>query len=140
MVKPRYLLDTNILIALIKGEAAAETILQHADILDQSDLCISAITLYELEIGALKHGQRAVLDEVLAEMEIPILDFDAAAAKEAAQIRYEVELRGRVWPRSGVADLLIAAQARTRGLVLVTNNAADFQAVEKLMIEDWAQP
>lgn len=136
---PRYLLDTNILISLIKGEAAAEAIIRHADRFDEADLCISAITLYELEVGALKHGQRAALDAILASMAMPVLDFDAAAAKEAAQIRYEVEQSGMVWPRSGVADLLIAAQARSKALILVTNNETDFQAVQRLVVENWAK-
>lgn len=39
----------------------------------------------------------------------------------------------------GPMDLLIAGQARSEGLILVTNNTREFERVEGLRVEDWAQ-
>jgi tRNA(fMet)-specific endonuclease VapC len=36
--------------------------------------------------------------------------------------------------------VLIAGQARARGLTLVTNNLAEFQRVDGLRIEEWTRP
>lgn len=137
---PKYMLDTNILISLIKVESTFENIIAHADHCEENELCISSITLYELEVGALKHGQAARLNEILSTMVMAVLDFDGLAAKEAARVRFEVSQLGKDWPRNGMADLLIAAHARSRGLVLVTNNEADFKAVERLAVENWTRP
>lgn len=137
---PKVMLDTNILISLIKGEDTQQTILDHAAGYDASDISISSITLYELEVGAIKRGQRDALDAILSSMEMQILPFDADAARVAAQIRCEVSANGNDWPRSGVADLLIAAHARSTGLTLVTNNEADFERVSDLNVENWTHP
>lgn len=137
---PRVMLDTNILISLIKCEDSKEVIWDHAADCEESDMSISSITLYELEIGAIKHGQREALDAILTTMEMEILPFDADAAKVAAQIRHEVSLQGNDWPKNGLADLLIAAHARSAGLTLVTNNEADFKNVSNLKVENWTQP
>ena len=40
----------------------------------------------------------------------------------------------------GSYDLLIAGHARSRGLVVVTGNLAEFQRVEGLRCEDWELP
>jgi tRNA(fMet)-specific endonuclease VapC len=34
---------------------------------------------------------------------------------------------------------LIAAQAKSRGLVLVTNNVREFERVSSLMLENWVE-
>ena len=36
-------------------------------------------------------------------------------------------------------DLLLAAQAKSRGLILVTNNEREFRRVEGLRVENWAK-
>ena len=37
-------------------------------------------------------------------------------------------------------DVLVAGQAKARGLILVTNNLAEFQRGDGLKIEDWTRP
>lgn len=137
---PKVMLDTNILISLIKGENTQQAILDHAADHNASDICISSITLYELEVGAIERGQRDALDAALSRMGMQILPFDTEAARVAAQIKCEVAKNGNAWPKSGVADLLIAAHARSAGLTLVTNNEADFARVSNLKVKNWTQP
>jgi len=63
-----------------------------------------------------------------------IVPFDSSAAERYAQIRQNLEKRGRV---IGPDDLLIAATVLTCGGVLVTHNTSEFSRVEGLRLEDW---
>ena len=63
-----------------------------------------------------------------------IVDFDQAAATHYGSIRAAVEAKG---VPIGAMDMLIAAQARSKGLALVTNNVREFRRVEGLQVENW---
>jgi tRNA(fMet)-specific endonuclease VapC len=65
-----------------------------------------------------------------------ILDFDQAASAQYGQIRSLLESKGRP---IGPMDLLLAAQAKAHGLVLVTNNEKEFKRVKGLRVENWAK-
>ena len=56
------------------------------------------------------------------------------AAHHHGSIRCSLEKLGTP---IGVNDLHIAAQARSQGLVLVTNNVSEFARVPGLMVENW---
>jgi tRNA(fMet)-specific endonuclease VapC len=60
--------------------------------------------------------------------------FDNAAARDYATIRAHLFATGQP---IGPNDMLIAAIARSRGVMLVTNNVAEFSRVPGLMIENW---
>lgn len=129
----RYLLDTNLCIRVLRDRPPAirDRFNQDADA-----LAISTIVLTELLHGAAKsarpeHNRREV-ERFAARLEV--LTFDAAAADHAADIRAALERRGR--PIGGY-DLLIAGHARSRGLIVVTGNLAEFGRVEGLRCEDW---
>ena len=129
-----YLLDTNICIYAVKGkfpQVAAKLFT-----LPLSQVHLSVITLYELEFGIQKsHWQgrsRAVLQSTLASF--PTLEFTAEDALLAGQIRAQLETAGQP---IGAYDLLIAAQALNRDLILVTHNTAEFSRIPHLKLEDW---
>ena len=65
---------------------------------------------------------------------LEVLPFDADAAAHAADIRAALERQGRT---IGGYDLLIAGHARSRGLVVVTNNLGEFTRVDGLRCVDW---
>ncbi len=67
---------------------------------------------------------------------VRVLDFDQLAAVQYGQIRAMVESIGKP---VGPMDMLIAAQAKSRDLILVTNNEREFRRVEGLRIENWTQ-
>ena len=102
----------------------------------RDDLCISSITLAELEFGACKSNNplknRAALTIFLAD--IKILPFDDKAATEYGDIRATLEMHGTP---IGANDLLIAAHARSLQLILVTNNLKEFERVDGLKVENW---
>ena len=129
----RYMFDTNTCIWAMRAGAAshlAGRFNRHAE-----QLCISSIVLAELYHGA--ENSRRVADN-LAEIEQfvarlqAVLDFDAAAAADFGRVR--VALRQHP---IGPLDTLIAAHARSRDLVIVTDNVSEFARVPGLQIENW---
>lgn len=129
----RYMLDTNACIRVMNAGPTA-TIAgrfnRHAD-----QLCISSIVLAELHYGA--ENSRRIADNLL-EIELfverlqNVLDFDAAAAADFGRIKTALKKTP-----IGPLDTLIAAHARSRDLVIVTNNVREFARVPGLMVEDW---
>ena len=97
---------------------------------------IASITLAELLHGAEKSSmpQRtlAVVEDFCSRLDI--LDYGAKAAQHYGQIRAALERRGTP---IGVNDLHIAAQARSEGLTLVSNNLREFERVDGLLLENW---
>ena len=129
-----YMLDTNVVIMAIRHPdwAVAGRVRQHLG----RDLCISVITYGELEYGIEKSSDpernRLAIAKILAG--IRIVDFDMAAAQHFGELFCRLEKAGQ---RIGDRDALIAAHARSRGDVLVTNNQREFSRVFGLSLEDW---
>ena len=63
-----------------------------------------------------------------------ILNFDDNDAEEFGKIRSYLKKNGII---IGPYDMLIAAQAIAKDLVLVTNNTSEFSRIKNLKIEDW---
>jgi tRNA(fMet)-specific endonuclease VapC len=131
----RYLLDTHICTALIrqKPPALLDRIAQHT----VADIGISSITVAELQYGVFRSQHRSQNQQALAQFLLPlnILDFDYEAAVAYGQLRATLEARGEP---IGSLDMLIAAQAVSRGLIVVTNNIREFARVPGLSVEDWS--
>ena len=132
----RYMLDTN-MIAYAKNRRPAsvlEKLLQH----DPEDICISAITMAELEFGVFRSSRpgqnRLALMMFLSG--ITVLPFDKDAALAYGEIRQNLKSQGVI---IGANDLLMAAHAKALGLTLVTHNIREFSRVEGLLLEDWAE-
>ncbi len=132
-------LDTNTVIALIKDQSRTATSRFAAEIRLGSDIQISSIVLSELRYGVAKSKRikrnRETL-ELFLSAPVAVLPFDAEDAKEAGEIRAHLVEQGTPL---GPFDTLIAAQARRRGAVLVTNNRREFERVPGLMVTDWMQ-
>jgi len=127
----RYLLDTNAVVALLNDvESLARRVRQHAP----EDVCISSIVAHELFYGAFK-SQRAERTVALVDsLRFEVLDFDKDDAREAGEIRAALASRGTPL---GPYDVLIAGQAKARGMTLVTRNSGEFRTVAGLCNEDW---
>ena len=131
----RYLLDTNICIYLMREESPA--VARRFAALHVGDVGMSIITLAELRYGVESRGadrkrHERALNALLAE--IPAVPFDARAAAAYGVIRAAVRDRKR-----DALDRLIAAHAISAGLILVTNNVADFEGYPGLRVENWVE-
>ena len=100
------------------------------------DLCISAITLGELEYGIRKSSRPEItrLGVYTFLAGISVIDFDAEAAKHFGDIFGDLEQKHM---RISDRDTMIAAHARSLRCILVTNNTREFSRVEGLQIENW---
>jgi tRNA(fMet)-specific endonuclease VapC len=131
----KYMLDTNICIYFIKGKT--QNVMQKLKENMQGGLCISAITLAELEHGvalsACPEKNATALSQFLSI--IDVLPFGDKAAAEYGSIHAGLQRNGTV---IGVMDMLIAAHARAENMVVVTNNVREFERVKGLTIENWA--
>ena len=73
----------------------------------------------------------ALLERVLTDFSLQqVLPFDEQAARTFDEL-----LAQRV--RIGTMDLRIASAASVRGMIVLTRNVVDFQAVPGLRLEDW---
>ena len=130
-----YLLDTNICIYAMKNSSTGLTakLLQT----DPADICISSVTLSELEYGIAKSKapdrNRRALYQFLAA--VPVLDYDSSAAQEYGDIQAALEKAGTP---IGPMDLMIAAHARSCGCTIVTKNCREFLRICGLRTENWA--
>jgi len=128
------MLDTNICIYLIKQ--APPVLIARFETFPVGDIGISVITLAELEYGASKsthpRRNREALEQFIAPLDVALFDRQAAVAY--GRIRAVLEKKGRP---IGAMDLLIAAQALSLGVRLVTNNEREFRRVPGLRVENW---
>ena len=131
-----YMLDTNICIYVMNNRPE-KVLKRFRDALD-SGLCISSITLAELEYGMTHSSNPAKNEQALLRFLAPIsiLPFGPAAASEYGAIRAKLQAAGKP---IGPLDMLIAAHAKSEEMVLVTNNVQEFARVEGLEIENWAE-
>ena len=131
-----YMLDTNICIYAMKKKP--ERVLQRFKAEIDNGVCISSITLAELEYGMKHSSDPAKNEQALLRFLAPlsILPFGPAAAFEYGEIRSYLHSHGMP---IGPLDMLIAGHARAENLVLVTNNVREFERVPELEIENWAE-
>lgn len=130
----RYLLDTNIVIYVIKRRPLSALALFNEN---AGHMAVSSITLAALMHGAEKSNaptrSLAAVEDFCSRLEV--LAYGPKAAMHYGSIRAKLESRGQT---IGVNDLHIAAHARSEGLTLVSNNLREFERVEALQLANWA--
>ncbi|WP_064681407.1 type II toxin-antitoxin system VapC family toxin [Rhizobium bangladeshense] len=126
-----YLLDTNAVIALMKGnERLIAGLRRHRP----QDFAIPAIVAHKLFYGAYKSLR---IEENLARiggLQFAVLEFDRNDAQKAGEIRAALQASGTP---IGPYDVLIAGQAVARGLILITRNLSKFERAAGLQAENW---
>ena len=125
MTPPRWLLDSNIAIYLLQGNAPHALARLHKCAL--GTVVTSSICLAEMLIG-LRPSEVPGLQPLLSI--IAVEPFDEAAARIYATLPF----------RRASYIRLIAAHALSRDLTLITANLADFADIPGLAVEDWMQP
>ena len=130
---PLYSLDTNILSDLVRHPQGV--VAKKIAVVGENEICISIIVAAELRFGAAKRNSARLSNQVetiLAAM--LVVPFDVPTDREYAKLRQLLESSGK---SIGPNDLLIAAQARANGQILVTNNVREFTRVPSLQVENW---
>jgi len=129
-----YLLDTNIVTAILKKNERINKKLGEVDIQGEA-VFISVITYYEVQRGLLAvNAIRQLSDFNMLCQEYEVLLLDAIEIIErASEIYADLKQRGRLIQDT---DILIAATAITRGLILVSDDS-DMQRVSGITVENW---
>ncbi|MBN1575789.1 MAG: type II toxin-antitoxin system VapC family toxin [Chitinispirillaceae bacterium] len=132
----KYLVDTNILVYLLNSKSPE--LQQKLTRRDVRQFGVSSITVAELIYGARKSRKveqnTSAVIKILSSFEL--LDFSSLDAFEYGDIRVYLESKGKL---IGGNDLLIAAQARRLGLIVITANTGEFTRVPGLQVEDWTR-
>jgi predicted nucleic acid-binding protein len=134
-----FLLDTNVISELRRPDRADPNVVKWAGSTPAVQFFLSAISLLEIERGALQIARkdetqgkilRAWIDDhVLALFESRILAVDSAVALRCARLHIPD-------PRSE-RDAMIAATALVHGMTVVTRNVADFAATGVDLLDPW---
>jgi tRNA(fMet)-specific endonuclease VapC len=130
----KLMLDTNICIDIIR--ARPQPVLDRFKTYAVGEIGISVMTLAELEYGVSASSRPAKNRDALHQFVLPleIIPFDRPATAAYGRLRAALEKKGQM---IGSMDLLIAAQAVSLDIRLVTHNAREFGRVPGLRIEGW---
>jgi tRNA(fMet)-specific endonuclease VapC len=143
-----YLLDTNILIYMVRGlkskknpktEERAQALVERCRKTQSAgdSVGLSAVTVSELEFGARASGQYETEIQAVQKLLTPfdIYHYDCVSCPHHyGRIRHELETRGAT---IGAMDMLIAAHALALAATLVSNNLAHFSRVKGLTSVNW---
>lgn len=135
-----FLLDTNVISELRRPQKADGNVVAWAGTVEAASFFLSAITILEIELGALQISRRdaaqgAMLrswidEQILPRFEGRILPVDTVVAQRCARLHVPDPRAER--------DALIAATALAHGLTVVTRNIADFKPLGVTLLNPWA--
>jgi tRNA(fMet)-specific endonuclease VapC len=130
----RFMLDTNVCVDLLRGEAAG--LFRRLRKMKVDEVALSSITLAELQYGVAKSSDPPRHEDLLAQFCAPlaIMPFDSSAAEIYGKVRTELERAGTP---IGPLDTLIAAHALALDVTLVTSNEREFARVKGLRVANW---
>ena len=126
----RFLLDTNIIIALFYKDPGV-----HERISNASEVFVPCIAIGELYFGAHKSSRpqenQTCIDEFV--IDNTVLACNTETAKRYGDIKNRLKEKGQPIPEN---DIWIAAIAQQHALTLVTRDT-HFDSVEELKVEMW---
>jgi tRNA(fMet)-specific endonuclease VapC len=130
---PRFMLDADTVSYALRGVGqVGAQLLKHRP----SELCLSSITLAELEYCVeAKRSERLRRAVRVFVADVSVVPFDAAAAHRFSAVAAALARRGEP---IGTFDTLVASHALSLDLTVVTNNTRHFRRVPGLRVESWA--
>jgi tRNA(fMet)-specific endonuclease VapC len=131
-----YLLDTNIVSHIIRGDIPAiRTALEAVPV---HSVHLSVISEAELLYGLLRRGNPTRLAVPVEQFlrRVTILPWHRSAAQAFAELRTNMARRGLCL---STMDMLIAAHAKAAGAVLVSRDQSFAQLGPLLPLEDWSR-
>jgi tRNA(fMet)-specific endonuclease VapC len=126
------LLDTDVCVSLLRGNSSIADKIRASS----SGASVSFMTAAELAYGAEKSSKldynRGLVERFL--FTVSVIESERSSIRLFGKLKAELEAGGTHLPD---ADLLIAAVAMDRGLVLATGNMKHFARIPGLMAQDW---
>ncbi len=131
----KYLLDTNIISAIMKGNEQVKRKAQEI-IIENGDIFINGITYYEIKRGLLAVNAKTKLQlfDLLCKEFGLILLGNKVIFDRASEIYSDLKNKGQL---IGDADILIASMAQSMNFILVSDNVSHFERIEGLRLENW---
>lgn len=127
-----FLLDTSAAIAALNGDGDMRRFLRlHAP----GDFGLSAIVVHALYYGAFRSRQREANIARLQGFRLAVVEFDQEDAMRSGEVRAYLASAGTP---IGPLDVLIAGQAMSRNLTLVTRDINEFARVPGLVSVGWS--
>lgn len=138
MVKTRYLLDSDILIAILRDRSDKSGLRSKALQVGLENCFISAVSVAELYGGAYRMQSEKGLHEVAFIKTIfNVLPFGDPSGTEAEVFGQDKAVLSKSGTPLGDMDLMIGATAKARKMVMVTHNIRRFSRIPGLRVEDW---
>ena len=134
-----YLLDTNVCIALINGTSDLARKRFSKAVESGEQVWVPSVAVFELWYGVMKSVQTEANTRRLKMFlggPVRVLEFGEEDARHAGEMRNTLE---RIGKPIGTYDVLIAGQAMSRKLRLVTANTREFARIKGLPWEDWGK-
>ena len=135
----KYLLDTNVMIHLMNNQQPLSgNVMAH----DPKDLAISGFTVAELAYGVenssadMRENNRIARAALIAPFNQ--IYHDDAITQAYGKIKAYL-VQNKIYSPKNEFDILIAATAIAKDLVLVTQNLKDFEKIPNLKFEDWSK-
>jgi tRNA(fMet)-specific endonuclease VapC len=129
----RYLLDTNIVSDLIRNPDGVIT--KRIEQVGENTVCTSIVVACELRHGAAEKGSARLTEQLEAVLAVlPIVALESGADRHYGELRSQLERRGKP---IGANDMLIAAQALSLGLTLISDNTSEMKRVKGLRVKNW---
>lgn len=120
----RYLIDTNIIIYITKGNKKAFAFMEQLYADKSKDFLCSAVTEAELFSTTISNTTQEIIEGMLSEAEI--IHITSEIARKAGEIRAKGHEKGY---KIKLPDALIAATAKIEDAIIVTHNVADFHRI-----------
>jgi predicted nucleic acid-binding protein len=127
-------LDTDLLVAILRGDAEAEEKMRQLD--EDGRNATTSINAFEIFYGAYKSKKRMTNIEGSKRLlsRLDVLSLNVEAAEKAGNFFSDLELEGL---RVGFRDVLVAASSLENHLALVTRNKKHYSRIVGLSVESW---
>lgn len=128
----KYLLDTDIIIEVLRRNMS---VIQKIEQVKKKNCFISEITIAELYFGAAKSGR---YEQQVKDVELIMSNFTIVPIFESlslyGKLRWQLQRNGL---KIGDMDIFIGATAIANNFIMVTGNAAHFERLPKIKLENW---
>ena len=135
----KYLLDTNILIEFLEE---TPSVVEHILKAGSRQCCMSVISLHELFYGAYlaKEKKKEYYDKEIKKINILLKYFAVLPittnGESYGKIKYALRKKGTPVDEF---DMLIASQAISEGLTVVTDNIKHFENIPDVKVVNWME-